>query len=156
MARNKAIEERVKALVAEVLADEEAQGLNGEHENINDIEDGMVRIGDMVAREFGLQKLATHMQRPSKVPLCPDCGHAGEPQGERTRKVITRRGEVPLTEAKYRCPKCRRLFFPSDRLVGTGSPIRLLAAHVSPDRVCRGAGGQFSAAPRKRWMSSAS
>jgi uncharacterized metal-binding protein YceD (DUF177 family) len=119
MARNKAIEERVKALVAELLAYEEAEGLNAEDENINDIEDGMVRIGDMVAREFGLQKLATHMSRPPHDPQCPDCGHAGEHQGERTRNVITRRGEVPLTEAKYRCPKCRRLFFPSDQRVGT-------------------------------------
>ena len=143
MARNKAIEDRVKGLVAEVLADEEAQGLNGEHENFNDIEDGMVRIGDIVAREFGLRKLAAHMSRPSKDPPCPDCGHAGEPQGERTRNVITRRGEVPLTEGKYRCPKCRRLFFPSDHHIGTRSQVRLFTAHVSPGCVCRGAGGQF-------------
>jgi len=116
MAINKAlIEERVKALVKDLLAEEAAEGLN-EHENINDIEDGMVRIGDMVAREFGQQKLAAHMSRPSKdPPPCPDCGHAGEHQGERPRNVITRRGEVSLTEAKYRCPKCRRLFFPSDQ-----------------------------------------
>jgi transposase len=119
MATNKAIEERVKALVAELLADEESEGLNAKDENINDIEEGMVRIGDMVAREFGRRKLATHMSRPSEDPQCPRCGHAGEHQGERTRNVITRRGEVPLTEAKYRCPKCRRLFFPSDHRVGT-------------------------------------
>jgi hypothetical protein len=35
--------------------------------------------------------------------------------------LITRRGELPLTEAKYRCPKCRRHFFPSDQSVGSGS-----------------------------------
>ena len=119
MARNKSIEDRVKALVAELLADEEAEGLSAEGENINDIEDGMVRIGDMVAREFGVRKLAAHMSRPLKDPQCPDCGRVGEPQGERTRNAITRRGEVPLTEAKYRCPKCRRLFFPSDHRTGT-------------------------------------
>jgi hypothetical protein len=118
MARNKSIEERVKALVAEVLADEEAEGLNTLGENINDIEDGMVRIGDMVAREFGARKLATHMSRPLEDPQCPTCGHAGEHQGERTRNVITRRGEVPLTEAKFSCPKCRRLFSPSDHRIG--------------------------------------
>lgn len=119
MASSKAISERVKALVAELLADEEAQGLNAADENINDIEDGMVRIGDLVAREFGLRKFAAHMSRPPQDPRCPDCGHAGEHQGERTRQVITRRGEVPLTEAKYGCPQCRRLFFPSDDRVGT-------------------------------------
>lgn len=118
MARNKAIEDRVKALVAEMLADEAEAGLDVETENINDIEEQMVRIGDMVAREFGLQKLAAHMSQPPLQPRCPGCGHAGEHQGERTRQVITRRGEVPLTEAKYRCPKCRRLFFPSDHQTG--------------------------------------
>lgn len=116
MARNKAIEDRVKTLVAELLADEEA---DAQHENINDIEDAMVRIGDMVAREFGMQKLAAHTSQMPSDPQCPDCGHAGEHLGEQTRDLITRRGEVPLTEAKYRCPKCRRLFFPSDSRAGT-------------------------------------
>jgi hypothetical protein len=37
MARNKAIEERVKTLVAEILAEEEALGLNGDPRTINDI-----------------------------------------------------------------------------------------------------------------------
>jgi len=119
MARNKSIEDRVQALVAELIAEEKAEGLSTKGENINDIEDGMVRIGDMVAREFGVQKLADHMSRPPKDPQCPDCGRVGEPQGERTRHAITRRGEVPLTEAKYRCLKCRRLFFPSDQRIGT-------------------------------------
>jgi len=115
MARNKTAEERVKILVAELLADELAEEVDWQAENINDIEDGMVRIGDLVAREFGLQKLARHTGPVPEHPPCPDCGHAGKHQGERTRDVITRRGEVPLTEAKYRCPKCRRHFFPSDR-----------------------------------------
>lgn len=114
MARNKAVEERVKALVAELLADEEGEELEGRRENINDIEDAMVRIGDMVAREFGMLKLAHYTSQAPEHPQCPCCGHVGEHQGEQARDLITRRGEVPLTEAKYRCPKCRRLFFPSD------------------------------------------
>ena len=116
MASNKALEERVKTLVAELLAEEEA---DGGPENINDIEDAMVRIGDLVAREFGMQKLAAHTSPLPTDPRCPACGHAGEHLGEQTRDLITRRGEVPLTEAKYRCPKCRRLFFPSDDCFGT-------------------------------------
>ena len=121
MARNKVLEERVQALVAELLAEEAATDLEGRRENINDIEDAMVRIGDMVAREFGVRKLQTYTEQPPEHPPCPDCGHAGERAGEQTRQLITRRGEVPLTEAKYRCPKCRRHFFPSDRRVGAGS-----------------------------------
>lgn len=53
MAYKKAVEERVSALVAEILAEEEALGFGGELKNINDLESEMVRIGDMVAREFG-------------------------------------------------------------------------------------------------------
>ena len=83
MARNKAIEERVQAVVAEMLADEEAQGLNAENENINDIEEGMVRIGDMVAREFGQRKLAAHMSRPPQDPRCPTAARRGSARGSK-------------------------------------------------------------------------
>lgn len=122
MARNKAADERVKSLVAELLAEENAEG---ELRTIDDIENAMVRFGDMVACEFGVQALAAKTKQPAadpqcpESPQCPQCGHAGERMGEQTRDVITRRGKVSLTEAKYRCPKCRRLFFPSDSRVGT-------------------------------------
>lgn len=118
MAFKKAVEERVSALVAEILAEEEALGLGGELKNINDIESEMVRVGDMVAREFGRRKLADHTSRVCENPQCPRCGSAGEPLGQEARELITTRGPVPVTEAKYRCPKCRRLFFPSDRKAG--------------------------------------
>jgi len=118
MAKNKLVEERVKALVAELLAFEAEEESDGRPENINDIEDAMVRIGDQVAREVGLQKLAHHTSQAPEHPPCPHCGHAGEQVGQRTRDVISRRGKVPVTEAKYNCPKCRRLFFPSDRCIG--------------------------------------
>lgn len=116
MARDKDRQERIKALVAALLAEEERQDL-GRPENINDIEDAMVRIGDLVAQEVGIQRLAAHGSQLCPAAKCPDCGHAGEHLGEHRRDLITRRGKVPLAEAKYRCPKCRRHFFPSDRSV---------------------------------------
>ena len=118
MARNKLIEERVQALVSELLAEEAGMELGGRRENIDDIENAMVRIGDLVAREVGMQKLKLHTEHPPEHPRCPQCGHAGERRGEQTRQLITRRGEVPLTEAKYSCPKCRRHFFPSAGRLG--------------------------------------
>jgi hypothetical protein len=121
MASNKRMEERIKALVAEVLAAEAAEDYGVRRETITDIEDAMIRIGDQVAREFGIQKLARHTEDVPEHPPCPDCGHAGEHVGEQARRLITRRGELPLTEAKYRCRKCRRHFFPSDQRVGSGS-----------------------------------
>ena len=118
MATNQAILERVKALVAEVLAEEQAEGRHDQPENMNDIEDAMVRIGDLVAREFGVQKLSQHTSQVPERPPCPTCGCEGRHVGPKARKLITRRGEVPLTETKYRCPKCRRHFFPSERGFG--------------------------------------
>lgn len=123
MASKKVVEERVRELVAAVLADEAEEGREGQRETIDDIENGMVRIGNLVAREFGLQKLAWHTAHAAadaeEEKRCPGCGHAGDRVGERSREVLTRRGEVPVTEAKYRCPKCRRYFFPSDGQVGS-------------------------------------
>jgi hypothetical protein len=118
MASNPAKEARIKAVVAAILAEEEAMdGVDFEHENINDIEDAMIRIGDLVAREVGIQKLVRHTRQVGE-PKCPTCGTAGEPLGEQSRQLVTRRGKVPVTEAKYRCPQCRRHFFPSDRPAG--------------------------------------
>jgi len=119
MAKDLERQARIKSLVAELLADEEAEGLvDFEHETIDDIEDAMVRIGDAVAREVGVHKLARHTHQAGKPPQCPKCGQAGDHVGEQNRELITRRGKVPLSEAKYRCPKCRRHFFPSDLSVG--------------------------------------
>ena len=46
--------------MAALLAEEEAEGLDAPRETIDDIEDTMIRIGDAVAREVGVQKLARH------------------------------------------------------------------------------------------------
>lgn len=118
MARNSFKQERIQALVAELLADEEAEGLSVEQENINDIEDAMIRFGDWVAREVGIQKLACHTGQLGEAPRCPTCGEKAERVGERARELITCRGKVPLSEAKCRCPKCRQHFFPSDQSAG--------------------------------------
>ena len=118
MASKKLIEERIKEGVAAVLAAEaEADGDAWEHETIDDIEDTMVRIGDLVAREVAVQKLARHTAKV-KDDRCPRCGHAGDRVADRDREIITRRGAVPVSEAKYHCCKCRRDFFPSDGAFG--------------------------------------
>lgn len=140
MASKLSLDERVKLLVADVLAEEREAGLEDRQENIDDIENAMIRIGDMVAREFGVQKLAEHTGHEPEDPPCPKCGCAGRKKGRLARELITRRGKVPITETKYYCPKCRQLFFPSDRAFGSGSEVSLHAADVSPDRVRFGPG----------------
>lgn len=118
MAFKKLSEDRVKEVVAAVLAMEaEEDGGAWENETIDDIENEMVRIGDLVAREVGVQKLARHTQKV-KDDRCPHCGRSCDRVADRERNLITRRGEVALTEAKYHCDRCRRDFFPSDGAIG--------------------------------------
>ena len=76
MVSSEARRERVRAVVEEMLAAELAEGGDDSHEDINDIENAMVEIGDAVAREFAVQKLARRTQRPAQPPPCPQCGHA--------------------------------------------------------------------------------
>lgn len=102
--------ERMETLMREFLAEEVEAG----ELSIDDIEEAMVELGDAVAREYARRQLARQMaSAPSPAP-CPHCRHPGEPAGEREREILTRRGPVPIREAKYRCPRCRRHFFPSD------------------------------------------
>jgi hypothetical protein len=111
-ARLQARKARVQAVVAEMLALELVEGGDDSHETIDDIEDGMVAIGDAVAREYAVQKLARRMPQSAPPPPCPECGQASEDRGLRRREIITRRGKVSITEAKCYCPQCRRNFFP--------------------------------------------
>jgi hypothetical protein len=111
-ARLQAKKERLQAVMAEMLAAEEAEGWDDSDENINDIEDAMVEIGDSVAREFATRKLERRLRQSPHPPPCPACGHASEYAGQRERNLLTRRGEVSTCEPKYHCPKCRRNFFP--------------------------------------------
>jgi len=47
---------------------------------------------------------------------CPKCGHAGRPDAkDAPRRIKTRAGPQDLKRCKYRCPKCRKLFFPPGR-----------------------------------------
>ena len=113
-------QERIKAFAAELLAmEEEESGGDFRTENINDIEDAMIRMGDAVALEVGVQKLARHTDAAAcQHAQCPRCGKTGLLVKKRSRELLTVRGPVPVTEAKYHCPKCRRNFFPSDGPVG--------------------------------------
>jgi len=70
--------------------------------------------------------LARHLARdPAAAPAksrpeaCPRCGGAGVPDKRDAkpvpRRCRTRAGPQELRRTKYRCPKCRRIFFPPGR-----------------------------------------
>jgi hypothetical protein len=112
-ARAAARKARIQAVTAEMLAEEAARGWDELDGDINDIENAMCEIGDAVAREYAALKLAKRMPQSVPPPPCPTCGHASESRGQHERSLLTRRGVVPISEAKCYCPKCRRSFFPS-------------------------------------------
>ncbi len=56
---------------------------------------------------------------PSQLP-CPTCGGAAKTKGKRSRRVVTRTGEVMVRREYYYCQACRAGFFPPGSAVGTG------------------------------------
>ena len=116
MAFKKSNEVSVEAVVAAIVAMEmEANGDAWEQENIDDIENEMVRIGNLVTQEIGRRKLARH-RAEVKDERCPTCGNAGASAGTRDRELVTRRGRGDRSEVSR--PPMSAGFFPSDGAVG--------------------------------------
>jgi hypothetical protein len=114
MASTALIRERLEVRMRELLLEEVAAG----EMSIDEVEDAMVELGDSLAREFARLVLERQVERQPEHPPCPHCQEPGEPAGERNREILTRRGPVLFREAKYRCCRCRRHFFPSERAAG--------------------------------------
>ena len=49
-------------------------GLDSEHENIDDVENAVLRVRDLVAREVGVQKLACHTSPVNAPATRVACG----------------------------------------------------------------------------------
>ena len=116
MASQLSLRERLEGRLRELLLEEVAAG----EMTIDEIEDAMVELGDGLAQEFARLLLARQPEARAEHPPCPHCREPGEPAGQRSRELLTRRGPVPYREAKYRCRKCRRHFFPSECAAGVG------------------------------------
>jgi hypothetical protein len=114
MASKKPVDERVRALVAAVLAERPYN----DDEHIDDIERDMEEFGDQLMSEFAKQLLARRTKAAPSAPACPDCGRAGQHVGQREREILTTRGPTSLVEPECYCPACRRHFFPSVDSVG--------------------------------------
>ncbi len=71
----------------------------------------------LLARHLADDPTAANAQ--STPVACPKCGHAGLPDAKNAksspRRVKTRAGPQDLKRRKYRCPKCRKIFFPPRR-----------------------------------------
>lgn len=89
--------------------------------HFGDIETYAMAIGNIIACE--VYSNAAHQQSSQAEPTkpCPDCGQPCS-SSIQTRELKTRCGPVPISEAKYHCPRCRRAFFPLPTKPGPKSP----------------------------------
>jgi len=79
-----------------------------------------VDLGQDLATWFLRRHAAAHPLAdppPDSSPLCPHCQRPGQrvtPPGAALprRRLTTRAGEITLARARFRCPACRRVFFP--------------------------------------------
>jgi hypothetical protein len=102
--------------VSEVLVGELTQG--GKRDlramRLDDLESEVFGLVDRVSRcvaEALLQQQADGLRQ--EAPRCPCCQGELVPKASRERTLQLRRGEAQWEEPVWRCPPCRRDFFPS-------------------------------------------
>lgn len=81
---------------------------------LDDLENEVFGLADRVSRRVAeslLQEQADELGQ--KKMLCPCCQRELVPKPSRQRALQLRRGEVQWEESAWRCPSCRRDFFPS-------------------------------------------
>ena len=114
MATINEIKDRIAAFARELAEDLGEADDSGALCWLDAIETQAVEIGDAVSLEL-LKRRARKPPVVDEEPTCPKCGKLGRYQGQRERKLTSRRGPVPIAEPEYYCPACRRDFFPDDQ-----------------------------------------
>ena len=86
----------------------------------------------LVAKELATFLLEEHVAQDAAIEpkeasttCCPRCGQPGEPavrKGEKfvTRTLTTRAGQVRMKRQRWRCAKCRIVFFSAGRATASG------------------------------------
>lgn len=72
----------------------------------------------LLEEQLGLEEAAQPSEPASAC--CPKCGRSGTPaveKGEKLpeRRVVTRAGEIAIRRQRWRCAKCRVIFFSAGR-----------------------------------------
>ena len=122
MATVEQFQERLRLAVREALQKVLTEGDLPEAEEgearFTTIETLALAAGDAISLEVFERQLAESGMGP---PHCPRCGFEGKRIKQRDRTVQTRRAlDVPLSEQECYCPGCRRAFFPSVQISGSG------------------------------------
>ena len=102
--------------VSAILLGELTQGGNRDLTTmrLDDLESEVFGLADRVSRRVAealLQEQAHCLSQ--QTPRCPCCQGELVPKASQQRKLQLRRGEAEWEEPVWRCPSCRRDFFPS-------------------------------------------
>jgi hypothetical protein len=125
MATNEEFQRRLREAVRKAVSEALAAGDLPEGESddalFTKIESLALLAGDAVSLEVFEQRLS---EGTSEGAVCPVCGGTGCRAKQRERTIQTRRGlDVPLTEQECYCARCRRAFFPSVPIAGSGREL---------------------------------
>jgi len=104
--------QRVSAMLLDELTQEGNRDLTTMR--LDDLENEVFGLADRVSRcvaEALLQEQANRLSKNN--PLCPCCERELVPKPSQERTLQLRRGEAQWEEPVWRCPSCRRDFFPS-------------------------------------------
>ncbi len=102
--------------VSAILVGELTQG--GERDlsalRLDALESDVFGLADEISRRVAEDLLQEQARRLSKAPVaCPTCQGELESKAPKRRVLLLRRGEAQWEEPVWRCPRCRRDFFPS-------------------------------------------
>ena len=92
-------------------------------------EDMAVLIGKELAAfllEENVARDAAVEPAEASTTCCPKCGQPGEPAVRKCEKLVertvaTRAGEVHMRRQRWRCAKCRIIFFSTGRAIASGN-----------------------------------
>lgn len=104
--------QRVSAMLVEQLTEGGYRDLT--QMRLDNLENDVFGLADRISRcvaEGLLQKQAEGLHK--EAPACPCCEGELEAKPSQRRSLQLRRGEAQWEEPVWRCPRCRRDFFPS-------------------------------------------
>lgn len=106
--------------VARVLGQSVTEGGKRDLSSVRlvEMEDEVYGLADRLSADLLQALLEQQSQQVGEVGSCPCCGGELEAKPPESKTLQLRRGRVQWKQPTWRCPRCRRDFFPSGGGVG--------------------------------------
>ena len=81
--------------------------------NLTQIEDVVLKLRQELSEAMTRTVVQAQANtQPVEIPKCPECGRRMHPKGAKSKRVVTRTGELPVTRQYYYCSHCQQGLFP--------------------------------------------